>query len=111
MTGKPSVAAQVAWWTLVGLLAAVPAAHAQDGKPIDALIPTLTGGPVAPSGDEILARVETENKRRHVLLKEYSGSRQYTLQSLRFGKRAAVSVRISYRQAEGERYTVLTRSG
>jgi hypothetical protein len=111
MNGKPSVAAQVAWWTLVCLLAAAPAAHAQDGKPIAAVIPTLTGGPVAPSGDEILARVETENKRRHVLLKEYSGSRQYTLQSLRFGKRAAVSVRISYRQAEGERYTVLTRSG
>src|SRR5207253_1910740 len=66
---------------------------------------------VAPSGDEILARLQTENNRRHVELKEYSGSRQYTLQNLRFGKQASVAVLMNYRQVEGERYTVLTRSG
>jgi hypothetical protein len=76
-----------------------------------ALIRTLTGGSVAPSGDEILARLESENNRRHALLKDYSGSRQYTLQNLRFGKQAAVAVLMSYHQSQGERYTVLTRTG
>jgi hypothetical protein len=52
-----------------------------------ALIGTLSAASAEPSSDEILARLESENNRRHVLLKEYSGSRQYT------------------------RYTVLTRSG
>jgi negative regulator of sigma E activity len=66
---------------------------------------------VAPSGDEILARLQAENNRRHVELKEYSGSRQYTLQNLRFGKQAAVDVLMNYHQVDGERYTVVTRSG
>jgi hypothetical protein len=44
-------------------------------------------------------------------LKSYSGSRQYTLQNLRFGKQAAVAVAMNYRADEGQRYTVLTRSG
>ena len=65
----------------------------------------------APSSDEILARVEIENTRRHELLKDYSGSREYTLQNLRFGKQAAVAVLMNYHYLEGERYTVLTRSG
>jgi hypothetical protein len=64
-----------------------------------------------PSGNEILARVESENNRRHFLLKEYSGSRQYTLQNQRFGEQAAVGVLVNYRQVEGKHYTVLTRSG
>jgi hypothetical protein len=76
-----------------------------------ALIGTLSAGSVAPSADEILARLESENNRRRVQLKEYSGSRQYTMKNLRFGKQAAVAVLISYSQLEGERYTVLTRSG
>lgn len=77
----------------------------------------LTGGltcaadAVAPSSDEILARIETESNRRHDQLKEYTGSRQYTLQNLRFGKQAAVDVLMNYRKAGGERYTVVTRSG
>jgi negative regulator of sigma E activity len=75
------------------------------------LIGTLLAASEAPSSDEILARLESENNRRHVLLKEYSGSRQYTLQNLRFGKQAAVAVLMNYRQFEGERYTVLKRSG
>jgi hypothetical protein len=78
---------------------------------IGGLFGTLTADSVAPTSNEILARVESETNRRHDLLKEYSGSRQYTLQNPRFGKRAAVGVMMSYRQAEGERYTVLTRSG
>jgi negative regulator of sigma E activity len=64
-----------------------------------------------PSSDEILARIEGENNRRHDLLRTYSGSRQYKLQNLRFGKQAAVDVRVSYRRVEGERFTVLARSG
>jgi hypothetical protein len=67
-----------------------------------ALIRTLTADSLAPSSDEILARLESENNRRHVLLKAYSGSRQYTLQNLRYGKQAAVAVLMQYRQLEGE---------
>jgi hypothetical protein len=78
---------------------------------IGGLIPMLAGGSLAPSGDEILSRIEKENHRRHLLLKQYSGSRQYTLESVRFGKQAAVAVFMNYRELEGERYTVLTRSG
>jgi hypothetical protein len=76
-----------------------------------ALICGLTPDIPTPSSDEILAGVEGANTRRHVVLKEYSGSRQYTLQSLRFGKRAAVAVLMNYKDMEGERYTVVTRSG
>jgi negative regulator of sigma E activity len=75
------------------------------------LVPAFSAGPAEPSGNEILARIECENNRRAALLKEYSGSRQYTLQNLRFGRQAAVGVRVSYRPVEGERYTVTTRSG
>jgi hypothetical protein len=76
-----------------------------------ALIRSLTADSEAPSSDEVLARLESENNRRRVLLKEYSSSRQYTMKNLRFGKQAAVAVLINYHQVEGERYTVLTRSG
>ena len=76
-----------------------------------ALIRTLTADSVPLSSEEILARIESENNRRHDLLKAYSGSRQYILQNLRFGKQAAVAVLMSYRRVEGQRYTVLTRSG
>jgi len=75
------------------------------------LIPTRAASAAAPSSDEILSRVENENNRRHILLKEYSGSRQYTLQNVRFGKQAEAAVFMNYSQPEGERYTVLTRSG
>jgi hypothetical protein len=78
---------------------------------IGALLPTLTAGSLAPSCDEILARIESGNNRRHAQLKEYSSSLQYTLQNQRFGKQAAVAVHMNYRLAEGESYTVLTRSG
>jgi hypothetical protein len=79
----------------------------------------LTGGMVRAfaadslpaTSDEILARVEAEIARHHVLLKEYSVSRQYTMENFRFGKQAAVAVLMSYRLVDGERYTVLTRSG
>src|ERR1022692_3116328 len=113
---------------------------------IGGLFGTVTADTVAPSSNEILARIESETNRRHVQLKEYSGSRQYTLHNrvlcnvywrepeysfnrrhvqlkeysgsrqytlhnTRFGKRAAVDVLMNYRQVDGERYTVLTRSG
>ena len=76
-----------------------------------ALIRTLAAETLAPTGEEILARLESENNRRRVMLKAYWGSRQYTMQNRRFGKQAAAAVAVSYSQAEGERYTVLTRSG
>ena len=66
---------------------------------------------VTPSSDEIIARVETENGRRHTVLRGYSSSLQYNLQNPRFGKQAVVGVLMSYRQMEGERFKVLTRSG
>ena len=75
------------------------------------LVAGLNADPVTPSSDEILARMEVEHGRRHGLLKQYSGSRRYTLQNTRFGKEAAVGVEMRYRETEGERYTVLTQSG
>jgi hypothetical protein len=75
------------------------------------MIRTLPADPVGVSADRILAGLEGENNRRNVLLKEYSVSRQYTLENFRFGKQAAVTMLMSYRQAGGESYTVLTRSG
>jgi hypothetical protein len=75
------------------------------------VIGTLASEPAVPTSDEILARVESENSRRHLQLKGYSGSRQYTMQNVRFGKQAAVGVFMNYRQIEGNRFTVLTRSG
>jgi hypothetical protein len=76
-----------------------------------ALIHGLTAEPLSPSGEEILARMESETGRRHDLLKQYSGSRRYTLQNARFGKEAAVGIEMKYHETEGERYTVLTQSG
>jgi hypothetical protein len=76
-----------------------------------ALLHGLSADPAPPTCDEILARVEAENGRRHDKLKEYRGSRHYTLLNARFGKEAAVSVAMKYRELEGERYTVLTQSG
>jgi hypothetical protein len=78
---------------------------------IAGLIHALPADSVTPSSDEILARVDGENNRRLDQLKEYTGSRQYTLHNPRFGKQAAVDVLMSHRQVEGDRYTVLTRSG
>lgn len=75
------------------------------------LLPGLTADPAGPPSEEILARMERETGRRHDLLKQYSGSRRYTLQNARFGKQAAVSVEMQYGETAGERYTVLTQSG
>src|SRR5947208_12886964 len=75
------------------------------------LLRSVTADPAELSGDEILTRLENETIRRHALLKEYSGSRQYTLQNMRFGKQAATSVVMNFSQPEGERYTILERSG
>ena len=102
MTGPAAASSRIRWrrlWAAGRLMV------------IAGVFGTLTADSVAPSSDEILARIETETNRRHVLLKEYSGSRQYTVQNPRFGQRAAVDVMMNYRQVEGERYTVLTRSG
>jgi hypothetical protein len=101
VTDKRGRFSQVRWWVLAVVLVALPAAP----------IRTLKAGFATPSLAQILSGIESEDNRRHVLLKEYSGSRQYTLHNMRFGKQAAVAVRMNYRQLDGERYTVLTRSG
>ncbi len=75
------------------------------------LLPILAAGSLAPSGNEILSRIEGENNRRHLALKWYSGWREYTLENFRFGKQAAVTVLVNHSAAGGDRYTVLTRSG
>src|ERR1017187_2659558 len=54
---------------------------------IGGLFGTVTPDTVAPSSDEILARIESETNRRHVQLKEYSGSRQHTVWQTRGGRR------------------------
>ena len=74
------------------------------------LMDGLTAEP-ASTCDEILNRMESENGRRHDLLKRYSDSRRYTLQNARFGKEAAVSIEMKYRDPDGESYLVLTQSG
>jgi hypothetical protein len=71
------------------------------------LASTLAAESPLPTSSEILARVEVENTRRHIALKVFSGSRQYTLQNIRFGKQATVAVLINYRQVD----TVVARSG
>jgi hypothetical protein len=75
------------------------------------LIHGLTAELVSPSGNEILARMERADGRRHDLLKRYTGSRRYTLQNARFGKEAAVGIEMKYHEPDGERYRVLTQSG
>ncbi len=76
-----------------------------------ALVSPLMPGSAALSCDEILSKIETENIRRHLLLNDYSGTRQYTLQNSRFGQEASVALLMNYSHSEGERYTVLKRSG
>jgi hypothetical protein len=63
------------------------------------------------TAESVLAKVELESGRRHAGLKEYSGSRVYTLLNQRFGKEAATTVFAKYRASEGERFTVVERSG
>jgi hypothetical protein len=63
------------------------------------------------TAESVLAKVEVESGRRHTELKEYSGSRVYTLLNQRFGKQAAATVIAKYRAAEGERFTIVERSG
>jgi hypothetical protein len=75
------------------------------------LIPLLAAGSLAPSGDEILARIESANTRRQLGLRHYSGRREYTLENSRFGKQAAVTVLMNHSEVQRDRYTVLTRSG
>jgi hypothetical protein len=60
------------------------------------------------SGDQILNRIESENGRRHDLLKRWSGSRRYTLQNARFGKEAAGDIEMKYRDPDGESFLVMT---
>ncbi len=75
------------------------------------LMGSLPADSIAPSGDDILAKVEAEINRCHLELTEYSGSRQYRLQNGRLGQRAVAAVLMSHRPIEGDKFTVVTRSG
>jgi len=75
-----------------------------------ALLPLAAASNPDP-GDDILAKIESANNRRRAMLQDYSVARHYTLQNQRFGKQAATSVVMKYRQGVGEHYTVVTRSG
>ena len=75
------------------------------------LMSMLPADSIGPSGDDILAKVEAETNRRHLELTEYSGSRRYTMQNERFGQQAVAAVLMSYRQIDGDKFTVVTRSG
>jgi hypothetical protein len=74
------------------------------------LMSRLPADSAALSADDILAKVEAETNRRHLALTDYSGSRQYTMQNGRFGQQAA-AVLMHCRQVEGDKFTVVTRSG
>jgi hypothetical protein len=63
------------------------------------------------SGDEVLARSAENEARRHALLREYSGMRNYTVTNRRFGREAADTVQMSYLAGEGARFKVLSSSG
>src|SRR5436190_7705027 len=73
-------------------------------------MPVIAADP-APTASDILASIESQNIRRDLALKQYSASGQYTLRNQRLGKLAKVSVLVNYREDDGRRYTVLTRSG
>jgi hypothetical protein len=78
---------------------------------ISGLIPVISADPAAVSASDILARVENQNIRRDLALKQYSASGLYTLRNQRLGKLATVNVLVKYREDDGRRYTVLNRSG
>jgi hypothetical protein len=69
---------------------------------------TTTPGAELSSG-EILARVADSCFKPHSVA--YSGVREYRLRNYRFDKEATVSVQVTYRSAEGMKYTVLESRG
>jgi hypothetical protein len=75
------------------------------------LMSRLPADSIAPSAEDILAKVEAETNRCQLELTEYSGLRQYTIQNGRLGQQAAAAVLLHYRQIEGDEFTVVTRSG
>jgi hypothetical protein len=84
-----------------------------NGVPV--LLSCLSWCPLTPTfgtelcGEEILSKVADYNIRSRSTA--YSGLREYTLRSIRFGKEATVSARVAYRPNDGKTYTVLQRSG
>ncbi len=72
---------------------------------------SAAGPSATPSGEEILVNMAQRTAVHRLDLPVYSGSRDYTVQNLRFSKSATVAVRMTYRQSEGARFTVLARSG
>jgi hypothetical protein len=69
---------------------------------------TTTAGVELSSG-EILAKVAETCFKPHAVA--YSGLREYRLHNFRFDKQATVTVQVTYRSAEGMKYTVLESRG
>jgi hypothetical protein len=72
-----------------------------------AILPVLGGA--GPTADEILASVAKSSAMRHQAV--YSGSRQYSIQNLRFGKSASVKVHVTAQPSKGKQFTIVQRSG
>ena len=71
------------------------------------LLTTIPGAEL--SSGEILARVADTCFKPHAVA--YSGLREYRLRNFRFDKQATVTVQVTYRSAEGMKYTVLESRG
>jgi len=63
------------------------------------------------SGDEILARTAENAAHRHAALREYAGTRHYTISNRRFNKEATGTVRMSYVEGQGAHLKVLASAG
>ncbi len=72
---------------------------------------TAATAPQALTGDEILARAAASTARRRAALREYAGTRHYTVTNHRFNKEATGTVRMSYIEGEGAHLKVLASAG
>ena len=74
------------------------------------LASTVVAG-AAMNGDEILAKVVANTAHRRAVLRQYSGTRHYTVSNHRFGMEATGTVRMSYVEGKGADLQVLATSG
>ncbi len=64
-----------------------------------------------PAADEIVARMMAADDARTSKLEEYSSVRHYSLDNKRFGVRATMTARVSYRYPGVKTYEILEQSG
>lgn len=70
-----------------------------------------TPGHTTGSGDDILAKVAQATAHRRSVLREYEGTRHYTVSNHRFGMEATGTVHMSYREGAGANLKVLATAG